>query len=166
MAILVKAGLVLLAVAAAGSVAGPKAGSTSDGAPAGATTAGDIPADYAARYRAAGATCPHLDWALLAGVGKIESNHGRSRLPGVHSGANSAGAAGPMQFLPATFAGVRRRHPEVGPNIYNPAHAIPAAAHLLCDNGVRDGRVRDAVWSYNHADWYVNQVLAQAAAYR
>jgi hypothetical protein len=126
----------------------------------------DIPADYVALYRAAGSTCPHLDWALLAAIGKIETNHGRSRLPGVHSGENSAGARGPMQFLTDTYAGVRRRHPEVGPNVYDPNHAIPAAAHLLCDNGVRDGRIRNAVWNYNHANWYVDQVLAQAAAYR
>lgn len=134
--------------------------------PSGTKTAAGIPTNYARLYHRAGSTCPHLDWALLAAIGKVETNHGRAQLPGVSSGSNYAGAQGPMQFLPATFAGVRARHPAVGPNVYNPAHAIPAAAHLLCDNGVREGRVYDAIFSYNHADWYVDKVQAQAAAYR
>lgn len=33
-----------------------------------------------------------LDWAVLAAIGKVETNHGRLNAPGVHSGANSAGA--------------------------------------------------------------------------
>jgi hypothetical protein len=157
-----RAVLVAAAVAVVGYLVGPDLGAP---APEAAATGG-IPADYQVLYRGAGSTCPHLDWALLAAIGKVETNHGRSPLPGVSSGANSAGARGPMQFLPATYAAVRARHPEVGPNVYDPRHAIPAAAHLLCDNGVRDGRIRDAVWSYNHADWYVDKVLTQAAAYR
>lgn len=155
-----KVGAVLVAVAAIGYLTGGPEVAPSTAA------VGDIPADYLTLYQGVGATCPHLDWALLAAVGKVETDHGRSPLPGVHSGANYAGAQGPMQFMPATFAGVRRRHPDVGPDVHDPAHAIPAAAYLLCDNGVRDGRIRDAVWSYNHADWYVDKVLAQATEYR
>ena len=64
----------------------------------------DIPPTYLAAYQGAAATCPGLPWTVLAGIGKVESDHGRSTLPGVRSGANSAGAQGPMQFLPATFA--------------------------------------------------------------
>ena len=145
---------------------GANLGAAAPSVPSANTTAAGIPANYARLYRRAGSTCPHLDWALLAAIGKVETNHGRSQLPGVSSGSNSAGAQGPMQFLPATFAGVRARHPAVGGNVYNPAHAIPAAAHMLCDNGVRDGRIYDAVFSYNHAGWYVDKVQAQAAAYR
>ncbi len=52
----------------------------------------DIPADYLAWYMAAAQTCPGLPWSVLAGIGKVESNHGRSTLPGVRSGANHAGA--------------------------------------------------------------------------
>lgn len=165
MSFLGKAGFVVVVVAAVGYIAGPDtgAGATST---VPSTAAGEIPADYVALYQGSGSTCPNLDWALLAAVGKIETNHGRTPLPGVTGGANSAGARGPMQFMPATFASVRERHPEVGSDVYDPAHAIPAAAHLLCDNGVRDGRIRDAVWGYNHADWYVDQVLAQATEYR
>jgi hypothetical protein len=44
-----------------------------------------------------------LPWTVLAAIGTIESDNGQSELPGVQSGANAAGAEGPMQFLPATF---------------------------------------------------------------
>jgi Transglycosylase SLT domain len=150
-------------VAVIGCATGTVPAALSSADPSTTETAAGIPTNYAAMYHRSGHTCPHLDWALLAAIGKVESNHGRdpnSRVP------NSAGARGPMQFLPATFDGVRARHPGVGPNVYNPAHAIPAAAHMLCDNGVRSGQVYSAVWSYNHADWYVRKVQAQAAAYR
>src|SRR6266536_956516 len=60
----------------------------------------DIPGGYLRLYRAAvKQQCPGLPWAILAGIGKVESNHGRAQLPGVRSGLNSAGCcAGPMQF--------------------------------------------------------------------
>ena len=64
----------------------------------------DIPPAYLALYMDAAQTCPGLPWGVLAGIGKVESDHGRSTAPGVHSGANYAGAEGPMQFEPATFA--------------------------------------------------------------
>ncbi|MFI5068099.1 MAG: NlpC/P60 family protein [Streptosporangiales bacterium] len=64
----------------------------------------DIPAGYLAWYMSAAQTCPGLPWSVLAGIGKVESDHGRSSLPGVRAESNSAGAEGPMQFLPATFA--------------------------------------------------------------
>ena len=59
---------------------------------------------YLALYMGAAQTCPGLPWGVLAGIGKVESDHGQSTAPGVHSGANFAGAEGPMQFEPATFA--------------------------------------------------------------
>jgi membrane-bound lytic murein transglycosylase B len=132
--------------------------------PAGSAVA-DIPADHLALYRAAGSICPGVDWAVLAGIGKIETNHGRSTLPGVHSGANSAGAEGEMQFLRGTWDAVRARHPDIGPNPYAASDAIPAAAHYLCDSGATANLYR-AIFQYNHADWYVREVLDQAAAYR
>jgi hypothetical protein len=58
----------------------------------------DIPTGYLRLYRSGARRCPGLSWAVLAAVGKVESNHGRARLPGVRSGWNRAGAAGPMQF--------------------------------------------------------------------
>lgn len=130
----------------------------------------DIPPDYLALYQAAAPVCSGLDWSILAAIGKIESDHGRSTLPGVHSGENGYGAGGPMQFKAGTFAGVLARHtlPAGGanpPSRYNPHDAIYAAAHNLCDNGVRRGDLRAAIFAYNHADWYVNDVLAQAKKY-
>ena len=57
-----------------------------------------------ALYQQAAATCTGLPWTVLAAIGTIESDNGQSTLPGVHSGANLAGAEGIMQFEPATFA--------------------------------------------------------------
>ena len=62
--------------------------------PSGAALA-DIPARYLAIYRRTSDDLG-LDWAILAAIGKVETDHGRSRLPGVHAGVNCAGAAGPM----------------------------------------------------------------------
>jgi cell wall-associated NlpC family hydrolase len=130
----------------------------------------DIPPAYLALYTAAEATCPHLDWSVLAAVGKVESDHGRSHAPGVHSGSNVAGAMGPMQFMPATFAAVTARHqlPPGGArplSPYNPHDAVFAAAAYLCDSGAAAGELRAALYAYNHADWYVNEVIAIARGY-
>jgi hypothetical protein len=130
----------------------------------------DIPARYLALYRAAARACPGLSWTVLAGIGKVESDHGRSGAPGVRWGVNRAGCcAGPMQFNirngpPSTWDtygdGVRA-------HVYQARHAIPAALRLLCANGGRGGRdVRGAVYAYNHAGWYVRQVLAIARRYQ
>jgi cell wall-associated NlpC family hydrolase len=135
-----------------------------------ATALADIPANYLALYRKAAGVCPGLDWTILAAIGKIESNHGRSPLPGVSNGENDAGAAGPMQFLSGTFSGVVARHPlppggASSPSRYHPHDAIHAAAYYLCDSGVRHDDLRAAIFAYNHADWYVRQVLDQAKQY-
>lgn len=155
-------------VALIGATVRPHGGTTAaltGAARTGPTSVTGIPARYLADYRAAGTMCPGLDWAILAGIGAVETNHGQSHLPGVASGANIAGASGPMQFLTGTFVSVRARHPDVGPNIYSPEAAIPAAAHLLCDNDYSTDPY-SAIFSYNHADWYVREVQARAAGYR
>lgn len=127
----------------------------------------DIPHDYLVLYQHAAKLCPGLDWATLAAIGKIESDHGRLDAEGVTSGENYAGAAGPMQFLAGTWKDVRAAHPNVGRNKYNPAHAIPAAAHYLCDNGARHSRdLEAALFQYNNDDGYVRDVLHQANEYR
>ena len=127
----------------------------------------DIPSDLLPVYQeAAQATCD-MPWAVLAAVGKVETDHGRSRLPGVQSGANFAGARGPMQFLAGTWAayGVDGDGDGVS-DAYNNLDAIWGAANYLCASGAGDpARLRGAIWAYNHADWYVDKVLAQAAAY-
>jgi cell wall-associated NlpC family hydrolase len=135
-----------------------------------ATALVDIPADRLVLYREAAGICPGLDWSILAAIGKIETNHGRSTLPGVSSGENSAGAGGPMQFLSSSFDGVLARHqlPPGGaspPSRYNVHDALYAAAFYLCDNGVSRGDLHAAIFAYNHADWYVHQVLDQAKRY-
>lgn len=76
-----------------------------------------------------------------------------------------------MQFVGSTFASVASTYPlppggATPPSRYNPHDAIHAAAYYLCDAGARDGDLRAAVYAYNHADWYVNKVLDQAARYR
>ena len=129
----------------------------------------DIPADYLAWYSAAARTCPGLPWSVLAGIGKVESNHGRSRLPGVRTGANSAGAEGPMQFLPATFAKFAvNADPRHRLTPYDPPDAIYTAARMLCANGARGGTdtgLRQAIFAYNHAAWYVTDVITWALRY-
>jgi hypothetical protein len=128
----------------------------------------EIPTDYLALYQASARNCPGLPWGVLAGIGKVETNHGRSPAPGVHQGVNAFGCcAGPMQFNirngpPSTWDAYGR-----GGNVYDPADAIPAAARMLCANGARGGHnLRGAIYAYNHAWWYVDQVLALAHAYQ
>jgi len=129
----------------------------------------DIPTDYLRLYaRAAATDCPGLPWTMLAAIGKVESDHGRSTLPGVHDGANAAGAQGPMQFLPATFAAHAYPIPPGGadpPSPFNPVNAIHAAARYLCASGAPTD-LHTAIWAYNHADWYVARVLAKADSYQ
>jgi hypothetical protein len=99
----------------------PAAGQPS---PSRAATA-DIPVRYLRLYRQAGARY-RVPWPVLAAIGKVESDHGRARLPGVRSGSNWAGACGPMQIgcVPASKAGnswarYGHGHP------HDPANAIP-----------------------------------------
>jgi len=143
-------------------------GCSSGGSPS-QTALDDIPTDYLNLYMQAAATCPGLSWTTLAAIGKIESDHGRSRLPGVVSGTNAAGAAGPMQFLASTFSAVIARHrlPPGGanpPSLYVAHDAVHAAADLLCDNHVATD-LTGAIWDYNHSDAYVAQVVTQATQY-
>jgi peptidoglycan hydrolase CwlO-like protein len=100
------------------------------------------------------------DWYILAAVGEVESDHGRNM------GPSSAGAMGPMQFLPSTWetSGVDGNGDGVA-NIMDPEDAIPAAAGYLKIGGAPQDWYR-ALYSYNHADWYVKKVLAVAEAYR
>lgn len=98
--------------------------------------------------------------SILAAINKVESNFGRSKLPGVNSGTNSAGAAGPMQFLfPSSWEefGVDGDGDHVK-DVYDSTDAIFSAAKLLAASGAPDDWY-GAVFSYNHADWYVREVL-------
>jgi membrane-bound lytic murein transglycosylase B len=119
-------------------------------------TAGAIPADYLARYRRAAASCAGLPWPVLAAIGQVETGHG------ANTADSSAGAQGPMQFLPDTFAqyAVDADHDGVA-DIRDPDDAVATAARYLCANGAGAGAqpLRDAIFRYNHADWYVVMVL-------
>jgi cell wall-associated NlpC family hydrolase len=75
-----------------------------------------------------------------------------------------------MQFLLPTFLNVTSRHPpptigSIPPSPYTPHDAIYTAAYYLCDNGASRGHLQNAIFAYNHAQWYVNEVLAQAKTY-
>ncbi|SES39880.1 NlpC/P60 family protein [Lentzea albida] len=163
--------LLVAVLAAAGVVNAVSSlfGSTSSGHVNCAKPVDDIPPSFCALYIAAARVCPGLDWSVLAAIGKIETDHARLKAPGVSIGENFAGAGGPMQFLEPTFAGVLAHHtiPSGGatpPSRYNPHDAIHAAAFYLCDSGApRD--LYKAIFAYNHADWYVRDVLAQARKY-
>jgi cell wall-associated NlpC family hydrolase len=163
--------VLLLSAAAAGVLGTDEPTAAPEGQPGASSNAvADIPADMLTLYqRAATADCDGLPWTVLAAIGKVESGHGRSTLPGVHNGANSAGAQGPMQFLPATFAAYNRPVPPGGadpPSPYDPVDAVHAAARYLCASGARAGRdIPRAIWHYNHSDAYVNQVLTIARSY-
>jgi hypothetical protein len=144
---------------------GGDVGRSSDGASALARR--DIPAEYLRLYQAAGARYG-LDWAILAGIGKVECDHGRDPDPScMHEGAvNSAGAGGPMQFLAPTWAtygvdgdGDGRR------DRWDPADAIYGAANYLRASGA-PGNYPSAILAYNHAGWYVAEVRRWAAQYR
>jgi peptidoglycan hydrolase CwlO-like protein len=100
------------------------------------------------------------DWYVLAAVGMVESNHGENM------GTSSAGTMGPMQFLPSTWetAGVDGNG-DGEANIMDPRDAIPAAAGYLRSGGAPRDWYR-ALFTYNHADWYVLKVLGVAEGYR
>ncbi|MEN3358469.1 MAG: hypothetical protein V7637_2451, partial [Mycobacteriales bacterium] len=86
---------VVLIAAAAGAVSSILGGGDGGGSSRPSTTAvADIPTDYLVGYQAAAPVCPGLSWTVLAGIGKIESDHGRSTLPGVHSGETRPAPAG------------------------------------------------------------------------
>jgi len=155
---------------ASGSGGAAGSAGAGDRAPAPSATARRaIPAAMLTLYERGATACPGLSWTVLAGIGTVESDNDRSQLPGVHSGANFAGAEGPMQFEPATFAVYAQPVPPGGvrpPSPYDPADAVYAAARMLCGNGGRDDRdLPAAVWAYNHSAAYVSEVLDLAAEY-
>jgi murein DD-endopeptidase MepM/ murein hydrolase activator NlpD len=100
-----------------------------------------------------------VPWQVLAAINKVESDFGRNM------GPSSAGAIGWMQFMPATWLeyGVDANGDGVA-DPWNPADAIYSAARYLAANGAASN-VYDAVYQYNHADWYVNEVLGIAQLY-
>jgi membrane-bound lytic murein transglycosylase B len=166
---LVLACLLVLAVTAYGvaqdlGLLDPPAAARPAPAPPSPTAKREVPAGYLALYQRAARRCPGLSWAVLAGIGKVESNHGRAHLPGVRSGWNRAGAAGPMQFgIGAGRAGnawarYGRDYDHDGhTSVYDPGDAIPAAARYLCAHGA-PRHLDAALYAYNHSPTYVARV--------
>jgi hypothetical protein len=153
----------------------------------------------AARMAAAKGECG-IDWSLLAGIGRVESNHGRyggavlgpdgSATPKILGPALDGGkfayigdsddgrwdgdttydrAMGPMQFIPTTWRSYAIDADENGvTDPFNINDAALAAANYLCVAGGNlrtEAGQRRAVFTYNHSDEYVAEVLALARAY-
>jgi hypothetical protein len=166
--------LVAVLTAVQGSVQAAECGT--GGSPGGSSTyvsqepseeaLADIPSNYLDAYREAGEE-HGIDWAILAGIGSVESDHGRIEGGCIEGPATAYGTAkGPMQFIDSTWAsyGVDGN----GDGQRNPCDfedAIPAAASYLVASGAPEDYY-GAVYAYNHADWYMQDVLARADGYR
>jgi hypothetical protein len=127
----------------------------------------DIPALYLRIYEAAAARY-RLDWTVLAGIGRVECDHGRDPAPSctIPGALNYAGAGGPAQFLVSTWARYGVTPSGRGtPNMWNPVDAIFSMANYLRASGA-PGDYRRAIFAYNHAWWYVADVLSWARVYR
>jgi len=118
----------------------------------------EIPPFLLPIYQACG-TQYGIPWEILASINKIETAFG------TNLNVSSAGAMGWMQFIPSSWEmygvdanGDGRKDP------YNPVDAICAAGNYLKAAGAKDD-LYDAIFAYNHADWYVQEVLLYARAY-
>ena len=165
--------------AATAGCSGQQTGTT--GQPSGSAKAKSIPADYLFWYKKVGQQYG-VPWTILAGIGTVESDNGRTTLPGVHSGSNAFGAAGPMQIgiggAATNVWGGLPVHPssqvvngiatdeDGGPDasVYDPADAIAGAAKYLLAAGVQTSP-STAIFAYNHLQSYVQTVLYYASAY-
>jgi membrane-bound lytic murein transglycosylase B len=147
-----------LAAAASANVAADRALTSLSGAPPanaprlrtqGALPAGELLGDFRQAQRRFG-----VAWQVLAAINLIESRFGRV------VSSSSAGAQGPMQFLPATW-----RAYGLGGNVRDPHDAIMGAANYLRASGA-PGSYRRAVFAYNPSSRYVDAVLAYAGQMR
>lgn len=156
--------------AAAGGAAAPAASARGAGAPPGSLsplgpTAVGVPSFFIDSFRIPPFLLPiyqaagvqyGIRWEVLAAINEIETDYGRNL------SVSSAGALGWMQFMPATW-----RQYGVDANLdgerdpFNPVDAIFAAARYLRAAGAAKD-LRRAIFAYNHADWYVSDVLRRA----
>jgi murein DD-endopeptidase MepM/ murein hydrolase activator NlpD len=116
------------------------------------------PAQLLGVWKRAGAAYG-IPWQVLGAINKVESNFGRNM------GPSSAGAIGWMQFMPSTW--LRWGTDGSGDGVadpWNPQDAVTSAARYLAAAGGQSDLHR-AVFAYNHADWYVHEVLALAQTY-
>ena len=108
------------------------------------------PADELLRYYRRAERASGIGWEYLAAINLVETEMGRIR------GTSVAGAQGPMQFLPSTWARWGRG------DIQDPADAIMAAARYLAHDGGARGRLAQALFRYNNSDHYVRGVTLLA----
>jgi Transglycosylase SLT domain len=131
--------------------------------PVDSARSGARPSTYLELFRESAAQyCPGMSWTILAAIGQIESGDG------TNMGPSTAGALGPMQFLPSTWKiwGIAAFGEPEPPSIMDPYDAVPSAARYLCAAGASTpSGVARAIYAYNHATWYVNEVLALARQY-
>jgi hypothetical protein len=100
-----------------------------------------------------------IPWQVLASINRIETAFG------TNLNVSSAGAMGWMQFIPSSWKAYGVDANEDGrKDPYNPVDAICAAARYLRAAGGEED-LRDAIFAYNHADWYVDEVLLYANQY-
>jgi peptidoglycan DL-endopeptidase CwlO len=173
--------LILILAAAGGSLLGSSPASACQLQPAPSTAGRGIPAPYLDDYMKAGRAYG-IPWTILAGIGETESDHGRSTLPGVHSGTNPYGAAGPMQFGTGGVIGDTWGGAPVHPasqhtggygidgdgdgvaDVYDPGDAIPSAAAFLVAHGAHQN-IPAALTAYERLPGYLTQVTGWAAKY-
>jgi hypothetical protein len=131
--------------------------------PSNQAPSGARPSTYLELFQQSAARfCPGLSWTVLAAIGQIESGDGSNM------GPSTSGALGPMQFLPSTWKrwGITAFGQTGAPNIMNAYDAVASAARYLCAAGAgTSGGLSGAIFAYNHATWYVNEVLALAQQY-
>jgi len=151
------------------------------GQPATGAKAKSIPANYLYWYKKVGQQYD-VPWTILAGIGTVESDNGQTTLPGVNSGSNAFGAAGPMQIgiggAAGNVWGGQPVHPaseavngvatdeDGGPDasVYDPADAIAGTAKYLLEFQVQTNPSA-AIFAYNHLQSYVQDVLYYASSY-
>jgi cell wall-associated NlpC family hydrolase len=176
--------VLLLPVLLLGALSGllsQQASACQDQPPPASLAVSTIPASYLTLYQEAGQEYG-IPWEVLAGTGEVESDHGRSDAPGVHSGANAYGAAGPMQFGIGGAAGNTWGGAPIHPasektsgygidgdhdgqvNVYDPGDAIPSAAGFLTAHGA-PGNMQAALLAYNNSPDYAALVLHWATRY-
>jgi hypothetical protein len=121
----------------------------------------DVPGDLLITYQQQAQNCPGLPWPVVAGIGKQETDHNRA------TATSSAGAVGPMQFLPATWEEYQADGDGDGvADVNDEEDSIAGAVRLLCANGGdQPATLQDAILTYNQSQEYVDAVLATARSY-